>query len=305
MKVTNTTRKIISNYTHENIGVRSNLMKILGHGKLGGTGRMIILPVDQGFEHGPDRSFAVNSPAYDPNYHHQLAIDAGLSAYAAPLGLLQTSSGNYNGQIPTILKINSSNTLATSLDQAVTGSVNDALKLGCAAIGFTIYPGSDHNFELMEEFKRLSFEAKEKGLAVVLWAYARGSKISKKGETAMNIISYAAHMSALLGANIIKVKLPSDFLEEDPTKKAFEDNNIPISTLTDRVAHIKKVAFDGKRLVVFSGGDAKDDQALMDEVLAIHQGDGNGSIIGRNCFQRSRVDALALLEQMIQIYKSK
>ena len=233
MKVTNTTRKIISNYTHENIGVRSNLMKILGHGKLGGTGRMIILPVDQGFEHGPDRSFAVNSPAYDPNYHHQLAIDAGLSAYAAPLGLLQTSSGNYNGQIPTILKINSSNTLATSLDQAVTGSVNDALKLGCAAIGFTIYPGSDHNFELMEEFKRLSFEAKEKGLAVVLWAYARGSKISKKGETAMNIISYAAHMSALLGANIIKVKLPSDFLEEDSTKKAFEDNNIPISTLKD------------------------------------------------------------------------
>ena len=162
-----------------------------------------------------------------------------------------------------------------------------------------------HNFELMEEFKRLSFEAKEKGLAVVLWAYARGSKISKKGETAMNIISYAAHMSALLGANIIKVKLPSDFLEEDPTKKAFEDNNIPISNLKERVAHIKKVAFDGKRLVVFSGGDAKDDQALMDEVLAIHQGDGNGSIIGRNCFQRSRVDALALLERMIQIYKSK
>ena len=176
MKVTNTTRKIISNYTHENIGVRSNLMKILGHGKLGGTGRMIILPVDQGFEHGPDRSFAVNPPAYDPNYHHQLAIDAGLSAYAAPLGLLQTSSGNYNGQIPTILKINSSNTLATSLDQAVTGSVNDALKLGCAAIGFTIYPGSDHNFELMEEFKKLSFEAKEKGLAVVLWACFIGGK---------------------------------------------------------------------------------------------------------------------------------
>ena len=304
MKVTSTTKKIISYYTHENVGVRSNLMRILGQGKLGGTGRMIILPVDQGFEHGPDRSFAVNPPAYDPNYHHQLSIDAGLSAYAAPLGLLQTSSDSFHGQIPTILKINSSNTLATSLDQAVTGSI-DALKLGCAAIGFTIYPGSDHNFSLMEEYRELSHEAKAKGLAVVLWAYARGTNISKKGETAMNIISYAAHMSALLGANIIKVKLPSDFLEEDPTKKAFEDNNIPISTLKDRVAHIKKVAFDGKRLVVFSGGDAKDDQALMDEVLAIHQGDGNGSIIGRNCFQRSRVDALALLERMIQIYKSK
>jgi len=240
MKVTSTTKKIISHYTHENVGVRSNLMRMLGQGKLGGTGRMIILPVDQGFEHGPDRSFAVNPPAYDPNYHHQLAIDAGLSAYAAPLGLLQTSSDSFHGQIPTILKINSSNTLATSLDQAVTGSIDDALKLGCAAIGFTIYPGSDHNFSLMEEYRELSHEAKAKGLAVVLWAYARGTNISKKGETAMNIISYAAHMSALLGANIIKVKLPSDFLEEDSTKAAFENNKIAIGSLQERVAHIKK-----------------------------------------------------------------
>lgn len=305
MKVSNTTKRIISHYTHENVGVRSNLMRILGQGKLGGTGRMIILPVDQGFEHGPDRSFAVNPAAYDPNYHHQLAIDAGLSAYAAPLGLLQTSSDNFHGQIPTILKINSSNTLATTLDQAITGSVDDALKLGCSAIGFTIYPGSDHNFSLMEEYQSLSHEAKAKGLAVVLWAYARGASISKKGETAMNIISYAAHMSALLGANIIKVKLPSDFLEEDPTKAAFENNKIAIGSLRDRVAHIKKVVFEGKRLVVFSGGDAKDDSALMDEIKAIHAGGGNGSIIGRNCFQRKREDSLVLLDKMIQIYKSK
>ena len=279
MKVTNTTKKIIANYTHENVGVRYNLMRMLGQGKLGGTGRMIILPVDQGFEHGPDRSFAVNPAAYDPNYHHQLAIDAGLSAYAAPLGLLQTSSDSFHGQIPTILKINSSNTLATSLDQAVAGSIDDALKLGCSAIGFTIYPGSDCNFSLMEEYQALSHEAKAKGLAVVLWAYARGSNISKKGETAMNIISYAAHMSALLGANIIKVKLPSDFLEEDPTKAAFENNNITMSTLKDRVAHIKKVVFEGKRLVVFSGGDAKDDSALMDEIKVAEQS-YDGTAIG-------------------------
>jgi class I fructose-bisphosphate aldolase len=241
MKVTSTTKKIISHYIHENVGVRSNLMKMLGQGKLGGTGRMIILPVDQGFEHGPDRSFAVNSPAYDPNYHHQLAIDAGLSAYAAPLGLLQTSSDSFYGQIPTILKINSSNTLANSLDQAVTGSIDDALKLGCAAIGFTIYPGSDHNFELMEEYRSLSHEAKSKGLAVVLWAYARGANISKKGETAMNIISYAAHMSALLGANIIKVKLPSDFLEEDPTQAAFEKIKLQSEPLLKELLRLQKL----------------------------------------------------------------
>ena len=305
MKVTSTVKKILSSYDSENYGVKTNLSRILMQGKLAGTGRLIILPVDQGFEHGPDRSFAVNTPAYDPLYHCQLAIDAGLSAYAAPLGMLQAGVESYYGQIPTILKINSSNTLAQSMDQAVTGSVDDAIKMGCSAIGFTIYPGSDHNFDLMEEFRELSKEAKDKGLAVVLWAYARGKEISKQGETAMNIISYAAHMSALLGANIIKVKLPTDFIEDDPTKVAFENKLIEIGSLKDRVAHIKKVAFAGKRIVVFSGGDTKDDNALMDEIKAIHHGGGNGSIIGRNCFQRKREDSLKLLNQMIDIYKSK
>ncbi len=305
MKVTTTVKRILSSYESENYGVRTNLARILMQGKLAGTGRLIILPVDQGFEHGPDRSFAINSPAYDPLYHFQLAIDAGLSAYAAPLGMLQAGVGSFYGQIPTILKINSSNTLAQSMDQAITGSVDDAVKMGCSAIGFTIYPGSDHNFNLMEEFRELSKEAKDKGLAVVLWAYARGKEISKQGETAINIISYAAHISALLGANIIKVKLPTNFIEDDPTKIVFEKNLIKIDSLKDRVAHIKKVTFAGKRIVVFSGGDTKNDNALMDEIKAIHQGGGNGSIIGRNCFQRKREDSLKLLNQMIDIYKSK
>ena len=304
MKVTSTVKKILSSYESENYGVRTNLSRILMQGKLAGTGRLIILPVDQGFEHGPDRSFAVNAPSYDPLYHFQLAIDAGLSAYAAPLGMLQAGVGSFYGQIPTILKINSSNTLAQSMDQAVTGSVDDAVKMGCSAIGFTIYPGSDHNFDLMEEFRELSKEAKDKGLAVVLWAYARGKEISKQGETAINIISYNAYMSALLGANIIKVKLPTNFIEDDPTKVAFEKKIIEINSLKDRVAHIKKVTFAGRRIVVFSGGDTKDDSALMDEIKAIHQGGGNGSIIGRNCFQRKREDSLKLLNQMIGIYKS-
>ena len=305
MKTTTTVKKILAAYDSENFGVKTNLSRILMHGKLAGTGRLVILPVDQGFEHGPDRSFAVNPEAYDPNYHYQLAIDAGLSAYAAPLGMLQAGVGSFFGQIPTILKINSSNTLAQSIDQAVTGSVDDAVKMGCSAIGFTIYPGSEQNFELIEEYKELSKEAKDKGLAVVLWAYARGPKISKQGETAINIISYSAHMSALLGANIIKVKLPSDFIEEDPTKAAYEKNLIKISSLKDRVAHIKKVAFEGKRIVVFSGGDTKDDASLMNEIRAIHHGGGNGSIIGRNCFQRKKEDSIKLLSQILEIYKSK
>src|SRR5687768_2372980 len=170
------------------------------HGRLGGSGKMVILPVDQGFEHGPARSFAPNPAAYDPHYHYQLAIDAGLSAYAAPLGALEAGAGTFAGQIPTILKVNSSNSWATCVDQAVTGTVDDALRLGCSAIGFTIYPGCDNVFEMMEEIREMSAEAKAVGIATVIWSYPRGGNLSKEGELALDVGAYAAHMAALLGA---------------------------------------------------------------------------------------------------------
>ena len=124
--------------------MKGNLCRMLMQGRLGGTGKMIILPVDQGFEHGPARSFAPNPAAYDPHYHYQLAIDAGLNAYAAPLGMIEAGADTFAGQIPTILKMNSSNSLvpgSAPFNQAITASVDDALRLGCAAIGFTVYPG--------------------------------------------------------------------------------------------------------------------------------------------------------------------
>src|SRR4028119_1852803 len=160
MTFTPTVKQILDRYESDNPGTKANLARILTHGRLGGTGKMIILPVDQGFEHGPARSFAINPPAYDPHYHYQLAIDAGLSAYAAPLGALEAGAGTFAGQIPTILKINSSNSWATRKDQAITGSIEDALRLGCSAIGFTTYPGSEDNIELIEEIRELSAEAK-------------------------------------------------------------------------------------------------------------------------------------------------
>ena len=180
---------------------------MLMNGKLGGTGKMIILPVDQGFEHGPARSFAPNPPAYDPHYHYQLAIDAGLNAYAAPLGMIEAGAGTFAGQIPTILKVNSANSLIPSQglkDQAIYGSVDDALRLGCSAIGFTIYPGSLAGLEMMEEISAMAEEAKAKGLAVVIWSYPRGEALTKAGELAMDVSAYAAQMAALLGAHIIK-----------------------------------------------------------------------------------------------------
>ena len=308
MKLTRRVREILDNYEGETPGTKANLARMLMAGRLGGTGRMVILPVDQGFEHGPARSFAVNPAAYDPHYHYQLAIDAGLNAYAAPLGPLAAGADTFAGSIPTILKMNSANSLSRQkegADQAVTASVDDALRLGCAAVGFTIYPGSDAMYDQYEEFRDLSREAKAKGLAVVLWSYPRGGEITKEGETAVDIIAYAAHMAALLGANIIKVKLPTAALENKESKKVYEDKKIPVATMPERVKHIMQCCFDGRRIVVFSGGAAKGEDSVLDDARAIYAGGGNGSIIGRNCFQRPREDAMKLLDQLVDIYKGK
>jgi len=305
MKVTQRVRRILANYESDCPGTKANLARILMHGKLAGTGKLVILPVDQGFEHGPARSFAPNPPGYDPHYHYQLAVDAGLSAFAAPLGLLEAGADSFAGAVPTILKLNSSNSHATSKDQAITASVGDALRLGCSAIGFTIYPGSDDQFEMIEEIRELAEEAKSVGLAVVIWSYPRGGNLSKEGETAVDVTAYAAHMAALLGAHIIKVKPPTDRIEQPEAKKVYESAGIDVSTLSNRIGHVVQSAFAGRRLVVFSGGGAKGSDALLDEIRQIRDGGGSGSIIGRNSFQRPKEDAQALLGQIIDIYKGR
>ena len=308
MKLSRKVKQILSYYESDSPGTKANLARILMHGKLGGTGKMIILPVDQGFEHGPARSFAANPAAYDPHYHFQLAIDAGLNAFASPLGMIEAGADTFAGAIPTILKVNSSNSLtpkSTAPDQAITASVGDALRLGCSAIGFTIYPGSDQALDLMEEIREMAEEAKSLGLAVVIWSYPRGADISKNGETAYDICAYAAHMAALLGAHIIKVKPPTEFLEQAEAKKVYDQHKIPNSSQAERIAHIVQACFNGRRIVVFSGGASKDENSIYDEARAIRDGGGNGSIIGRNTFQRPREDALKLLDKLTQIYLGK
>jgi class I fructose-bisphosphate aldolase len=305
MKVTQRVKKILSAYESDSPGTKTNLCRILMHGRLGGTGKLLILPVDQGFEHGPARSFAPNPAAYDPHYHYQLAVDAGLNAYAAPLGPLEAGADTFAGAVPTILKCNSANSLSSNKDQAVTASVNDALRLGCAAIGFTIYPGSEYQYELIEEIRELAEEAKSVGLAVVVWSYPRGGIVTREGETAMDVCAYAAHMACLLGAHIIKVKPPTDAMMLDAAKKVYEDQKIDVSTLSKRIEHVVQSCFNGRRIVVFSGGEAKDLDGIFNEVRAIRDGGGNGSIIGRNTFQRPREDALAMLDTIIKIYQGK
>jgi class I fructose-bisphosphate aldolase len=303
--MTERVREILSWYQGENPGVLTNLARVLNHGRLAGTGKLVILPVDQGFEHGPGRSFAPNPAGYDPRYHFQMAIDAGLNAYAAPLGFIEAGAAEYAGQVPLILKLNSHDVLQDEADPlgAQTADVADALRLGCIGIGYTIYPGTAERRLQYEQLREIAAEAKDAGLLVVVWSYPRGSGLSKAGETALDVTAYAAHLAAQLGAHIIKVKLPSDHLEQEAARKVYETYNVPRATQADRVRHIVQSAFDGRRVVIFSGGAKKEDEAaLMDEFRAIRDGGGFGSIIGRNVFQRKREDALELLDKIIRIY---
>jgi class I fructose-bisphosphate aldolase len=306
MALTERVRQILSWYGSDNPGSRANLVRLLNHGTLAGTGRLVILPVDQGFEHGPARSFAPNPGGYDPEYHVQLAVDAGCNAYAAPLGFIEAVADRYAGEIPLILKLNNSDSLSKghAACSAITGSVDEALRLGCAAIGYTIYPGSSARNEQYNDFRAITAEAKSKGLATVLWAYPRGEGVSKDGETAIDVVAYAAQISAQLGAHIIKVKPPKDFLEQAEAKKVYEKYGIPTKTLTERIRHVVQSAFNGRRIVIFSGGEAKDTAALLAEVQEIAAGGGFGSIMGRNAFQRSRPDALQLLADVMAVFKS-
>ena len=303
--VTPKVKQILSWYRSERPGVLNNLARLLCSGNLAGTGKMVILPVDQGFEHGPARSFAPNPPAYNPLYHFELAVEAGCNAYAAPLGFLEAGAADYAGQVPLILKLNNSDSLYKTENacSAVTASVRDALQLGAAAIGFTIYPGSSERNIQYEALAEISAEAKEVGLPVVVWSYPRGEGLSKAGETAIDVVAYGAQIAAQLGAHIIKVKPPSAHLEQDAAKKVYESKKIPVSSLQERTAHVLKSSFDGRRIVIFSGGEAKSDDEMLEETRQLAAGGSFGAIVGRNAFQRPKEQSIQLLRDIQEIYR--
>jgi len=302
--VTDRVKQILSWYSSDSVGIKTNIARLLNHGSLSGTGKLVILPVDQGFEHGPARSFAPNPPSYDPDYHFQLGIDSGCNAYAAPLGALDASADKFAGQIPLILKLNNSDTLSKLENpcSAVTASVKDAVRLGCVAIGYTIYPGSGARNLMFEELREIILEAREHGLPSVVWAYPRGA-LSKDGETAIDVVAYAAQISCQLGAHIVKVKPPKDFIEQSEAKKVFEKYGIPTKTMADRIRHVVQSAFNGKRIVIFSGGETKSTEDVLEEVRGMAAGGSFGSIMGRNAFQRPRAEALKLLADVMEIHR--
>jgi class I fructose-bisphosphate aldolase len=305
MAASDRVKQILSWYSSDNVGVKTNLARLMNHGALAGTGKLVILPVDQGFEHGPARSFAPNPPAYDPDYHFQLAIDSGCNAYAAPLGFLEAAADKFAGQIPLILKLNNSDTLAKTEYpcSAITASVKDATRLGCSAIGYTIYPGSGARNQMYQDLRDLILEAKDVGMPTIVWAYPRGIGLSKEGEQAVDVVAYSAHISCELGAHVVKVKPPKDFIEQPEAKKVFEKFAIPTKTMAERVRHVVQSCFNGKRIVIFSGGETKSTDELLEDVRGIAAGGGFGSIMGRNAFQRPRAEALRLLGDVVEIFR--
>jgi fructose-bisphosphate aldolase, class I len=307
MKMTPRVREILSWYGADNVGTLTSLARVLNHGRIGGSGKMVILPVDQGFEHGPARSFGPNPDGYDPAYHFNLAIESGCNAYAAPLGFIEACARDYAGEIPLILKINNSESLYNPKApiSAITSSVEDALRLGCVGIGFTIYPGSNERKTMYEEIALASRAAKEAGLMVVIWSYPRGEQISKAGETAIDVVAYSAHIAAQLGAHIIKVKPPTAHIEQEAARKVFEQQGIRVDTMKDRIKHVVESCFNGRRIVIFSGGESKTTEQLLEETKGMAAGGGFGSIMGRNAFQRPKKESIQLLHQVQDIYAGK
>ncbi len=307
MAFTERVKQILSWYPSDNPGTLTNLARLLNTGALAGTGKLVILPVDQGFEHGPDRSFGPNPPSNDPEYHFKLALESGCNAYAAPLGFLEACAGSYAGEIPLLLKLNSSETLSKGGEprSALTSSVKDAVRLGCVAVGYTIYPGSNERNTMLQDLREIIAEAKSYGLPTVVWSYPRGSGISKEGEQAVDVIAYGAHMAAQMGAHIIKVKPPKEHIEVPEARKVYEKQNIPVKTLADRVRHVVQSTFAGRRVVIFSGGESKDTAGLLEDIRQIRDGGGFGSIMGRNAFQRPKAESLTLLKDVMKIYGGK
>lgn len=300
-------REILSWYGSDNPGTLANLARLMNHGRLKGTGKLVILPVDQGFEHGPARSFGMNPDAYDPSYHFQLAMESGCNAYAAPLGFIEACARDFAGEIPLILKINNSDVLFKEKApiSALTSGVEDALRLGCAGIGFTIYPGSEVRKNMYEEIAQVSAQAKKAGLAVIIWSYARGANLSKAGETGIDVIAYAAHIACQLGAHIVKVKPPTAHIELEEAKKVYESQHIRVASMEDRIRHVVQSCFNGRRIVIFSGGEAKSAEDIISEVKGIAAGGGFGSIMGRNAFQRPKKEAIQLLQNVMDAFDGK
>jgi class I fructose-bisphosphate aldolase len=283
------------------LGKRVRLHRMLHeHGPGGST--MLVLPVDQGLEHGP-RDFFANEDSLDPAYELDLAAAAGYSAIALQIGLASKYMRPYAGTVPLLLKINGKTEIPASGTprSPLNARVEDAVRMGADAIGYTLYVGSKAQEADFEVFSQVRLEAERAGMPVVVWAYPRGEDIGTKGGAgSIYAIDYAARVAAELGADVVKVNYPD--ANDDGTIGPVADAPAPYNKMTwtmeEALAQILRSA--GKTMVIMSGGSRVSDQLLLERVDASLKAGVTGFIFGRNIWQRPHADAIEVVGQIKQ-----
>jgi fructose-bisphosphate aldolase, class I len=267
-----------------------------------GNGTLLFLPIDQGIEHGP-RDFFPNPASKDPEYQFRLAAEAGYSAIACQIGLAEKYYPDYAGQVPLLLKVNGKTDVPSSDDALSTcnASVEDAVRLGADAVGYTLYVGSPRQDADLEQLRQVRQDCDRFGMPLVVWAYPRGAALDKKGgQTTFYAIDYAARMAMEMGADVVKLNMPKIDPEKDKLTPA-PYNEMEVSQ-EEAVRQVVESA--GRSLVVLSGGSRIDDDKLLEQTRYIMEAGGSGVIYGRNVWQRGHSEATEIIEQIKEIMLS-
>ena len=261
-----------------------------------GNGTLMLLPIDQGIEHGP-RDFFPNPASKDPEYQFRLAAEAGYSALACQIGMAEKYYPDYAGQVPLILKVNGKTDVPPSDDALSTtnSSVEDAVRLGADAVGYTLYVGSPRQDQDLLQLRQVRQDCDRYGMPLVIWSYPRGAALDAKGgQTTFYAIDYAARMAMEMGADIVKLNMP----KIDPEKDKLTPAPYSEMDVTQEEAIRQWVESAGRALVVLSGGSKIDDDKLLEQTRFIMQAGGSGVIYGRNVWQREWSEALDIVEQI-------
>ncbi|HZO58617.1 MAG TPA: hypothetical protein VFB51_02900 [Solirubrobacterales bacterium] len=276
-------------------GKRTRLRRLLyDYGP--GDGTLLFLPIDQGIEHGP-RDFFPNPASKDPEYQFRLAAEAGYSAIACGYGMASKYYPAYAGQVPLLLKLNSKTDIppADEAFSACNATVEDGVRLGADAIGYTLYVGSPRQEEDFAQLGQIRADCDRYGLPLVIWAYPRGRDIDKKGgRDSFFAIDYAARVAMEMGADVVKLNMPK--LNPDKDKEAPAPYNELEVTQEEAIRQCVESA--GKALVVLSGGSKIDDDKLLAQTRMIMEAGGSGVIFGRNVWQREWNDAVRVIDQI-------
>ena len=261
-----------------------------------GNGTLMLLPIDQGIEHGP-RDFFPNPASKDPDYQFRLAAEAGYSALACQIGMAEKYYPDYAGQVPLILKVNGKTDVPSSAKALSTcnASVEDAVRLGADAVGYTLYVGSPRQDEDLAQLRQVREDCDRFGMPLVIWSYPRGEAIDAKGgATSFYAIDYAARLAMEMGADVVKLNMPVINPEKD------RDAQPPYNEMEVSADEAMRQCVEsaGRALVVLSGGSKVDDATVLDHTRSIMEAGGSGVIFGRNVWQREWGDALEIIARI-------